>query len=166
MPEYYRWEKAQEGRFLSSRPLKDLFCLLHSNLKQQPHRLTAAYTCTFDLSLYSRFSQLLQHLPFKFPLELTQSFPPQIWILQMKVLYVILSYWPSTVLGLPLLKTPSHQGTLSSFCKNSRMNTKKHLVSSCWQSSFGSMSDSGSPWTSSHWVCGRVYQNQDTKSTK
>ena len=89
--------------------------------------------------LYSRFSQLLQHLPFKFPLELTQSFPPQIWILQMKVLYVILSYWPSTVLGLPLLKTPSHQGTLSSFCKNSRMNTKKHLVSSCWQSSFGSI---------------------------
>ena len=42
------------------------------------NRLTATYTCTFDLSLYYRVSQLLQYLPFKFPLELTQSSPPQI----------------------------------------------------------------------------------------
>lgn len=34
--------------------------------------LTTAYTCTFDLSLYSRFSQMFPHIPFKFSLHLTQ----------------------------------------------------------------------------------------------
>lgn len=34
--------------------------------------LTTAYTCTFDLSLYSRFSQMFPQIPFKFSLHLTQ----------------------------------------------------------------------------------------------
>lgn len=34
--------------------------------------LTMAYTCTFDLSLYSRFSQMFPHIPFKFSLHLRQ----------------------------------------------------------------------------------------------
>ena len=140
-------KEPKKGDFLvqGTQKISSVFCT-----PTLSNRLTATYTCTFDLFLYYRFSQLLQYLPFKFPLELTQSSPPQIAALQMKVLYIIPSCWSSTVLGLPLLRTPSHQGTLSSFCRSSRMSTNKQLVSSCWQSSFCSTSDSGLPWIISH----------------
>lgn len=101
-----------------------------------PTGLTAACTCTFDLSLYSRFSQMLSYSSFKFPLQLTQSSPCPLkyGVLQMKVLYVFPSYWSFKVQGLPLWRT-CHMRDFIIFLQK----FQKQLVRRCWQSSFGSM---------------------------
>lgn len=126
-----------------------------------PTGLTIACTCTFDLSLYYRFSQMFSHSPFKFLLQLIQSslHPLKYGVLQMKVLYVIPSYWSFEVQELPLWRI-CHIRDFIIFLQK----FQKQLVRRCRQSSFGSMGDSGSAWTSFHWVNGRGYQNQDTKA--